>query len=82
MPLKTTMANTPTGWLGLGFHEDLNEAALLALEAMVDWMQKQHGLSRPHALGLASLAVDFRITQIVNGVRGVHAVLPHNILSH
>ena len=53
---------------------------LIALEAMMDWLQTQHGLSRPHALGLASLAVDFRITQIVNGVRGVHAILPHSFL--
>ena len=80
MPLQTPMANTPVGWLTLGFHEDLNEATLIALEAMVDWLQARHNLSRPHALGLASLAVDFRITQIVNGVRGVHATLPHNVL--
>ena len=28
------------------------------------------------AIALASLIVDLRITQIVNGIKGVHAVLP------
>nr|MDQ6920557.1 acetamidase [Candidatus Dormibacteraeota bacterium] len=34
------------------------------------------GLSRPEALALASVVVDLRVTQICNGVRGVHAILP------
>ena len=29
---------------------------------------------------MASLVVDLRVTQIVNGVRGVHAVLPHDAI--
>jgi len=37
------------------------------------WSTSSH-----QAVGLASLLVDLRITQIVNGVRGVHAVLPHS----
>jgi acetamidase/formamidase len=32
-------------------------------------------LDRGYALALASLAVDLRVTQIVNGSKGVHAVL-------
>jgi len=44
---------------------------------MLDLMVEQYGLQRPDALALASLVVDMRITQIVNGIRGVHAVLPH-----
>lgn len=30
---------------------------------------------------LANLTVDLRITQLVNGVRGVHALLPHGALN-
>lgn len=48
-----------------------------ALDAMLDLMRELHGLQRREALALASLVVDLRVTQVVNGVRGVHAVLPH-----
>ena len=44
---------------------------------MLDLMSEQFDLQRKEALALASLVVDLRITQVVNGVRGVHAVLPH-----
>ncbi|CAA9564916.1 MAG: hypothetical protein AVDCRST_MAG49-2822 [uncultured Thermomicrobiales bacterium] len=78
--LSTPRAETPVGWLTFGFDEDLDEAMLVALEAMLDLMGELHGLPRPEALALASLVVDLRITQVVNGVRGVHAVLPHGAL--
>ena len=77
----TPRARTPVGWLTLGFHEDLNEATFIALDAMLNLMiEQQPDLTRGQALGLASLIVDLRITQIVNGARGVHAVLPHGAL--
>jgi acetamidase/formamidase len=80
LPLTTPRAHTSAGWLTLAFHEDLNEAAYLAVEAMLDLMAEQFSLERTDALILASLVVDLRITQIVNGVRGVHAVLPHGAI--
>lgn len=80
MPLTTPVAKTPVGWLTLGFHEDLDEAMVIALEAMLSLLKRLHGLERLHALALASLTVDFRVTQVVNGVRGVHAVLPHGAI--
>lgn len=73
--LTTPRANTPVGWLTFGFHEDLNEATLIALEAMLDLMKELYGMERQEALAMASLVVDLRVTQIVNQVRGVHAVL-------
>jgi len=79
-PLRTPRANTAVGWITLGFHEDLLEANMLALDAMLDLMMEQYKLSRLEALGMASLVVDMRATQIVNGVRGVHAVLPHGAI--
>jgi acetamidase/formamidase len=77
--LQTPYATTPAGWITFGFHEDLNEATMLALEAMLHLMQS-NAMSRRDAVALASLCVDLRITQIVNGVRGVHAVLPHDAI--
>ena len=79
--LTTPWADTPAGWITFGLHEDLNEAALIALEAMVDFMTQFYGLARHQALGLASVVVDLRITQMVNGVRGVHALLPHEAIA-
>ena len=38
-------------------------------------MEHELGLERRDALALASVVVDLRVTQVVNGVLGVHAVL-------
>lgn len=79
--LSSPRACTPAGWITFGLHADLDEAALLALEAMVELLEQRYGLTRHQALGLASVVVDLRITQIVNQVRGVHAVLPHKAIA-
>ena len=80
-PLTTPRAHTPAGWITFGFHEDLDEAMLVALDAMLELMGEAHGLSRQEAFGLASLVVDVRVTQGVNQARGVHALLPHRAWS-
>lgn len=76
MHLSTPRALTSEGKITLGFHEDLDEATYIALNAMLDWLIELYGFTRQDALSLASVAVDMRITQIVNGVKGVHALLP------
>lgn len=38
-------------------------------------MRRELGLERRDALALASAVVDLRVTQIVNEIRGVHALL-------
>jgi acetamidase/formamidase len=75
MTITTPRAETADGWLTFGFDEDLDEAMAVALGAMLDLMGEQHGLDRAEAMALSSVLVDLRITQVVNGVRGVHAVL-------
>ncbi len=77
MTISTPRAETREGWLTFGFDQDLDEAMAIALGAMLDLMGERFGLERRDALAMASLLVDLRITQVVNGVRGVHAVLPH-----
>jgi acetamidase/formamidase len=79
--LTTPWAQTPAGWITLGFHQDLHEASMIALDAMLTLMGQQYGLDRRDAVALASVVVDLRITQLVNdGVLGVHALLPHGAL--
>ena len=80
--LSTPRANTPLGWLTFGFHEDVNEAAMLALVAMIELMGELYGMDRHHALAMASVIVELRITQIVNHIRGVHAILPHAAIAN
>ncbi len=79
--LTAPRACTDEGWLTFGFHEDLQEATYRALDAMLDLLRERHGIPRAQALALASVVVDLRVTQIVNGARGVHAVLPHGALA-
>jgi acetamidase/formamidase len=80
LELSTPIALTPDVWLTLGFDEDLDEAAAIAIDAMLELMSRERGFERAEALALASLVVDLRITQMVNGVRGVHARLAHDAL--
>ncbi len=74
-------ARTPKGWITFGFDEDLTKASYQALNEMVQLMMEQYCVTREEALALASLVVDEYVTQIVNGVRGIHAVLPHGAIA-
>jgi acetamidase/formamidase len=73
--LRSPIARTADSWLAFGFDEDLDAAAEQALATMLDRMEQELGASRKECLALASVAVDLRITQVVNEVKGVHAVL-------
>jgi acetamidase/formamidase len=78
--LSNPVAWTPDAWLTFGLDEDLDEAAAQAIDGMLELMGREHGQERREALALASVVVDLRITQMVNGVRGVHARLAHDAL--
>jgi acetamidase/formamidase len=75
LELRTPLARIDGAWLAFGFDEDLDLAAEQALATMLDLMERELGASRQECLGLASVAVDLRVTQVVNEVKGVHAVL-------
>jgi acetamidase/formamidase len=75
LELDAPRARTNEGWITFGFDEDLDRAAEGATEAMLDLMVRELQVDRRQALALASVAVDLRVTQVVNGVKGVHAIL-------
>jgi acetamidase/formamidase len=75
LDLRMPVARTPGAWVTFGFDEDLDTAAELALETMLDLMERERGVDRKRALALASVVVDLRVTQVVNRSKGVHAVL-------
>lgn len=80
LALEWPIARIAGAWLTFGFDEHLGRAAKIAVDAMLDLMEREHGLDRRDALGLASVVVDLRVTQVVNEVLGVHAVLRDDAL--
>ena len=68
-------AETPSHFISMGFDADLDEALRIAVRQMIDLVCGRTNLSRTEAYQLCSLAADFRITQSVNGEKGVHGLL-------
>jgi acetamidase/formamidase len=79
LKIERPMAETPTHWITMGFHKDFNEAVKIALRDAVKFISKAKGLTPDDAYALSSLAVDLRVTQIVDGNKGVHAMIPKAI---
>lgn len=75
MPIRSPHIRTRDAWVVLGFGEDLEAATHMALDGATTLVERRLAVSRAVAFALAGVAVDLRITQIVNGAYGVHAVL-------
>jgi acetamidase/formamidase len=75
LALDWPIARTEEAWLTFGFDETLDGAAQIAVDSMIALMQQELELGPGDALALASVGVDVRVTQLVNGLVGVHAVL-------
>jgi acetamidase/formamidase len=73
--LRWPRAETPTHYITMGLHEDLREAAKLAVTEMIDFLVTEKHLMRDDAYMLASVAADLAITQLVDGNKGVHAMI-------
>ncbi|WP_426954711.1 acetamidase/formamidase family protein [Muricoccus radiodurans] len=78
--LRFPRAETPTHYISMGMHEDLDLAMKQALREMIAFIASRTNLSPADAYQLCSLAVDFRVTQTVNGEKGVHGMLKKNLL--
>lgn len=75
LKLELPRAETPTHYILMGFDPSLDQAAKAVLREAVGFLASEKGLSREDAYALCSLAGDMRITQIVNGLKGVHLLL-------
>ena len=75
MALETPFAETPDRLMSMGFDEDLDEAMRKALRDMIRLVSERGGVSRNHAYMLLSLAGDLRITQVVDGEKGIHGLM-------
>lgn len=67
---------TEDAWLLLGLHEDLNEAVRIATRAALDLVTRETGLDRATAYAWLSAAADLSVSQVVDGVKGVHFTVP------
>jgi acetamidase/formamidase len=65
----------------MGLDEDLREAARQAVLDMIDLLTATQGLTRSDAYALCSLQADLIVTQLVNGVCGIHARMPKAIFA-
>ena len=70
---------TNTHYIAMGLDPELNVATKLAVQEAVDFIAAEKDLSRADAYMLASCAVDLHITQLVDGTKGVHAMIPKKI---
>jgi acetamidase/formamidase len=75
MKVAFPRAETPTHYITMGMDEDLDDAAKQALREMIKLLQAIAGLSAHDAYTLCSLACDLRVTQLVDGNKGVHAMI-------
>jgi acetamidase/formamidase len=77
---KLPRAETPTHLIAFGLDADLDDAARMAVRQMIDWIVAITGIGNDEAYALCSFAADLHVTQTVNHVKGVHAMIAKSIL--
>jgi acetamidase/formamidase len=80
MPVTHPFAETATHLMSIGLDEDLDDAAKQAVREMVKHVCLRTNLSRNQAYMLCSLIGDLRVTQTVDGNKGVHMLLAKSYL--
>jgi acetamidase/formamidase len=80
-PIKWPRAETATHYMTMGLHTDLDEAAKIAAREMLDFIVETKGLKRDDAYMLLSSTMDLVVTQVVDGTKGIHALLPKSIFT-
>jgi acetamidase/formamidase len=79
MEIRWPWAETPTHYITMGFDEELDTATEIALREAIEFLVRRKGLARDDAYVLCAAAVDLNITQLVDGKKGVHAMIPKGI---
>lgn len=79
--LAWPVAETDTHWITMGLDKDLHTAMILAARNAIKFLAAQAKISELDAYALCSIAVSFRVTQVVDIVQGVHALIPKNIFA-
>ena len=78
---KWPVAETDTHWIVFGLDKDLNKAMALAAQNAIGFLSSRAKLTPADAYALCSIAASFRVTQVVDIVRGVHAMIPKTLFT-
>jgi acetamidase/formamidase len=73
-------AETATHYMTMAMDPDLDQCAVKALRDMIVLLGEKRNLSREDAYTLCSLAADLRVTQTVNGSKGIHCMIAKTIV--
>jgi acetamidase/formamidase len=79
LPIKRVEAETSTHYILMGMDKDLDVAAHDAVANTVEFLQGRKGLEFTDALSLSSIAIDFEVTEIVDGTKGVHSMVAKSL---
>lgn len=80
-PLRSPRAITPSHYITHGFDPDLDCAAQDALRDMIRWLVDVLEIRPDEAYMFSSFAVDLHVTQLVDGNKGVHAMLRRSLIA-
>ena len=64
-----------------GLDPGLTQATRICTFETIDFLVNEKKLSREDAYALTSVAVDLHITQLVDGTKGVHAMIPKSLFA-
>jgi acetamidase/formamidase len=82
LKLTWPRGETPTHWLVMGLSPNLEEAMKIAVRETIDFITGRFPhLTRQEAYMIASVAVDYHVTQVVDGTKGIHGMIPKAIFS-
>ena len=82
MKLTWPRAETPTHWIVMGLHPNLEDAMKMAVRETIGFItQRFPKLTREEAYMIASVAVDYHVTQVVDGSKGIHGMIPKAIFT-
>jgi acetamidase/formamidase len=83
LKLSWPRAENADFYMTMGLDPDLDTAAEMAVTDMVDYLVSERKLTREEAYMITSMAVDLHVTELVDDVKGIHAMLPKRIfVSH
>lgn len=69
------IGETPDYWVPIGLHEDLDEAMKAAVRESIRFLHAHYGISQALAYAYLSAATDFEVSQVVDGTKGIHALI-------
>ena len=81
LSLACPMAETASHYITMGMAPDLDDAAKQAVREMISLLKKVARMSPEDAYSFCSLALELRVTQLVDGNKGIHAMMARHLLS-